>query len=74
MSDKRNKFIGLAENRVDKTIKYIDLIGNLSNRNNYEYSQEDIDKIFKHVERALAASKSRFSEQLKSNKNASFKL
>jgi len=39
MSNKEKKFIELTEKRMNKTIKQLRLIGNLSNRSNYTYSQ-----------------------------------
>ena len=40
--DKRAKFVELAENRVNRAIKDLRLIGNLSNRSAYEFADEDI--------------------------------
>ncbi len=60
MRDKRQKFVDLAESRVTKTIKDIRLIGNLSNRSAYSYSDEDIRKIFRMLHKELEISKSRF--------------
>ena len=47
METKRDKFVRLAEKRMDSILKGIELMGNLSNTNNYEYTQEDINKIIK---------------------------
>lgn len=58
--DKRGKFIELATNRVNRTIKDIRLIGNLSNRSAYEYSEEDVKKIAKTLQRELDQMKHRF--------------
>ncbi len=58
--DKRQKFIDLAESRVTKTIKDIRLIGNLSNKSAYSYSDEDVRKIFKALQKEIDASKIRF--------------
>ena len=57
----REKFIELAEKRVVKTIKDLRLIGNLANRNNYEYSKADADKILSALEKELKAVKSKFA-------------
>ena len=52
---KREKFIELAESRVKKTITNLRLIGNLSRKNNYEYTDDDVkitaalDKELKNV-------------------------
>lgn len=60
MRDKRGKFVGLAESRVNRAIKDIRLIGNLSNRSAYAYSDDDIRKIFRALQKELDVAKSRF--------------
>lgn len=62
MSRKRDKFVELANNRVNRAIKDIRLIGNLSNKSAYEFTDEDIRKIFKTLQRELESSRSRFSD------------
>lgn len=62
MSEKREKFVKLAESRVNKTLKDVQLIGNLSNRSAYEYSDEDIRKIFKALQESLDKAKQRFAD------------
>ncbi len=54
METKREKFVRLAEKRMDNILKGIELMGNLSNSNNYEYSQEDLSKIIKTLKAAVA--------------------
>lgn len=61
MRDKRGKFVELATNRVNRAIKDIRLIGNLSNRSAYEYSDEDVKKIAKTLQRELDLMKQRFT-------------
>ncbi len=53
METKREKFVRLAERRMDEVLKKIELLGNLSNSNNYEYTQEDLQKIIKTLKRAV---------------------
>lgn len=60
MRDKRGKFVELAESRVNRAIKNIRLIGNLSNRSAYAYTEEDIRKIFKALQKELDAAKKQF--------------
>ena len=62
MRDKRQKFVELAEARVNRAIKDIRLIGNLANRNSYDYSDEDTNKIFRALRKELDAAKDRFSD------------
>lgn len=63
---KREKFIRLAENRVNSTIKEINLIGNLANKSNYEYSKEDVDKIIKTLKKSVSDLESKFTSKNRS--------
>jgi hypothetical protein len=60
MRNKREKFIELANSRVNKTIKNLRLIGNLSNRSSYEYSEDDSRKIIRALQREIDDLKLRF--------------
>lgn len=71
MLNKRAKFKELAEKRVNNTIKNLQLIGNLSNTNNYDYSLEEVSKIFKTLREELQKAESRFKLNEKKDK---FKL
>lgn len=62
MEGKREKFVRLAEGRVNRALKDIRLIGNLSNRSVYSYTQEDVKKIFRALQRELELAKSRFDD------------
>lgn len=48
--DKSAKFIELANKRVNRAIKDLKLIANLSNRQNYEYSEEQAKKVVKALQ------------------------
>lgn len=61
MRNKRQKFIELAEARVNRAIKDIRLIGNLANRSAYEYDDEDTKKIFRAIQKELETAKARFT-------------
>ena len=41
------KFVNLANKRVPKALKTLDLVGNLANTSNYSYTDEQIAKISK---------------------------
>ena len=62
MSDKREKFVRLAEQRVNRALREIRLIGNLSNRSAYESNDEDIKKIFRALQKEFEAARARFGE------------
>ena len=60
MRDRRAKFVELAEARVNRAIKDIQLIGNLSNRSAYAYTEEDVRKVFRALQKELDVAKARF--------------
>lgn len=59
--DKRRKFMELATTRVNRTIREIRLVGNLSNRSAYSYTDEDVRKIVRALQRELETMRSRFA-------------
>lgn len=59
--NKRDKFVKLATRRVTRALREIRLIGNLSNRSAYEYTDEDVRKIVRALQRELETMRSRFS-------------
>ncbi|MDO8772313.1 MAG: hypothetical protein Q7K57_27150 [Burkholderiaceae bacterium] len=69
MRDKRGKFIELANNRVNRTIKDLRLIGNLANRASYEYTEEDARKILRALQREMDDLKLRFRGEDQSEDN-----
>lgn len=73
MRRRRDKFVELANNRVNRAIKDIRLIGNLSNKSAYEYTDDDIKKIFKAVQKELDSARSRFGDNGSRN-DSDFKL
>ena len=60
MRDKREKFVEIAEKRINRLIKDIRLIGNLSNKSNYSYADEDVRKMFTAIENEVRASRRKF--------------
>ena len=56
----REKFVDLAEKRVSRALKDIKLIGNLSNKTNYSYTEQDVRKIVSALRKAVDEMKGRF--------------
>ena len=50
---KRGKFIRIAEKRVNNILEQFRKLGNLSNERNYEYTEEDVSKMFSSLNKAL---------------------
>jgi len=59
---KRNRFLRLAEKRTNDILERLRILGNCSNRGQYEYTQEDIQKIFGTIEREAKAIKLKFRD------------
>ncbi|MDP8230095.1 MAG: hypothetical protein P9L93_03225 [Candidatus Gorgyraea atricola] len=60
---KHDKFKRLAAQRVTNALKKIELIGNLSSPG-YEYSSEEVDKIFAALQQTIDSTKSRFTKSI----------
>ena len=74
LSKSRETFVRLAEARTKRILKSVRLLGNLSNRSNYSYSQSDVRQIFGAIEAELKSSKNRFKDKVKSDNHPEFKL
>ncbi len=61
IKDKRSKFVELAENRTKNAIKAIRVIAKLGNKNAYEFTDADVNKIAKALIREVELMKTRMS-------------
>jgi len=66
--DKKERFEKVAVQRTNKIIKMLQLLGNCSNKRNYEYTEEEIDKIFKAIEKEVKEAKDQFKIENKQKK------
>lgn len=58
---KRERFVRIAEARTNKIITTVRLLGNCSNRGNYDFTDADVQKIFGAIEKELKNTRVRFS-------------
>ena len=58
---KRERFVRLAEARTNKILDMLKLLGNCSSTSNYEYTDEDVKKIFGAIEREMKNAKAKFN-------------
>jgi hypothetical protein len=72
--DPRQAFVRLAEARTNKILKGIELLGNLSNRSNYTFTDDDIKKIFKAINEKTGHVAAKFQAAGASKKRDEFKL
>ena len=73
VESKRERFVRLAEARTNKIIDMMQLLGNCSNRSQYDYEQKDVNKIFSAIQTELDAARKRFNK-IDNQKSNKFKL
>jgi len=74
MKDKKTKFLELAKLRVNKTIKSIQLIGNLSNKSHYTYSSEQVNQMISALDKELKQVKDKFKNSKKNEEKNGFEF
>lgn len=60
-TEERKRFTEKAEQRTNNVLKALKVLGNCANKNLYKYSEEDINKIFKAIEKKTIEVKGKFS-------------
>lgn len=68
-NDRNKRFKNLAEKRTQKILDTLDLIANLSVKNNYDYTEEEVNEMFSAIENKTSEVKKLFIKQ-KSQKTA----
>ena len=74
MPSARENFVRLAEARTNKVLKDLDLLGNLSNRSNYSFTEEDVKAIFRVLSKKVQETEMRFRASMQVTKDNSFRL
>jgi hypothetical protein len=74
MASARDNFVRLAESRTQKLLKDFDLLGNLSNRSNYSYSEDDVKLIFRAIAKKVQETELRFKMNIQSGRDSEFRL
>ena len=69
---KRDRFVRIVERRVNAIINNLDSLGKCANKKNYEYTEDDIRKIFNDIDKKTKEIKAIFAG--KSTNNKGFKL
>lgn len=68
METKNERFKRLASKRTNEVIEKLRILGNLSNKSSYSYSEADLNKIFRTIDEALKEVKSGFIIKKKKEK------
>ncbi len=69
-NQKKERFKRLATQRTNAILQKLKVLGNCSNRSAYDYSEDEINKIFSEVDRRVRETKAKFHFP----KNKEFKL
>lgn len=59
---RHDRFKRLAEARTGKVLDMLDLLGNLSNRSVYDFSDKEIDEIFDSIQKVADENRRRFKK------------
>jgi len=64
---KKDRFKRVASRRVDNILKGIRSLSKCSNSNNYEYNEEDLNKMVKAIKEELKTMETLYKKNLKNN-------
>lgn len=70
--DKRDRFLNVAEARTNSVLNSIRILGHCANRQLYEYTPDEVSKIFRSIEEETHKAKLIFSHA--NNRKRRFKL
>jgi len=77
MDDKtlrRQRFENVASRRVQKILEQLDSLANCSNKGNYEYTEEDVRKIYSAIKEKVKSTEIMFDIQINRSEKNKFKL
>lgn len=72
METKRDRFVRIAERRVNKILVDLESLGKCANRRNYQYTDSDVRKIFREIEKKLRETRDLYKSS--TNNNNRFRL
>jgi len=58
--DKKERFRRLAAYRTNEVLKRLKVLGNCANRSTYEYTPEEVNKIFSTIEKKVREIRAKF--------------
>jgi len=60
IENRKDRFKRLATARTNAILQKVKVLGNCSNRQAYEYTEEEVDKIFATIDKYLKSTRSKF--------------
>lgn len=73
-STKRMRFENVASKRVQKILDTLTLLRNCSNKNNYEYTEKDVELMFTEITKAVKSAQQAFYIELNKSNKSGFKF
>jgi len=73
-SERRKRFEKVASKRVQFIIDKLDLLGNCANRSNYEYTEDDVKKMFYTIKERIRQIEVVYKEELNKQNKDKFKF
>lgn len=68
---RKANFKRLASSRTNEVLRRIKILSNCANRSHYDYSEDEVNKIFSEIERKVREAKAKFTFP---NRDKEFKL
>jgi len=69
---RRERFERVAARRVRSILQYLDHLANCANRNNYDYSDADVRKMFGAIKEKVRTAEAAFNKELTRSQKDSF--
>lgn len=69
---KRQRFEKVAGNRIQKIIDFLNLLQNCSNRNDYQYTEADVEHMFNEINKALKETRAKYATELNKSTKTGF--
>jgi len=60
MINRRERFKRLATYRTNEVLRKVKVLGNCANRSAYEYTEEEVNKIFSEIDKMVRSTKTKF--------------
>lgn len=71
---KRERFENVASNRVQRILDTLQLLQNCANKNNYEYTDKDVDRMFSEITSAVKDARQAYIKELNKSNRSDFKF
>ena len=71
---RRERFENVAAKRTKKILDLLDILANCSNKSNYEYSDDDVKKMFAAIENKMRNVKASFGNAINRDEKNNFKF